>query len=412
AWGAAARTRGSAGSRRPPKSPSGGSPSPTQSTARPPLRWSSVVRCLATIHGRRRASGVTMVPSRTREVRCATAPSSTHGSYTSSRRSGIHTRWSQKNTASQPASSAVTASSIRVAVSVNGGRLAAVRMRRTVPRPPTPAVSRAGRAGAGKDVTRIGYVLSCEEFGPQDLVAQARAAEEAGFEALWISDHFHPWNDAQGHSPFVWSVIGALSQATRLPVTVAVTCPTVRIHPAIIAQAAATSAVLCDGRFVLGVGSGEALNEHVLGDVWPTTGVRLEMLEEAVHVIRTLWSGEFVTHRGRHYTVDGARIYTRPPQPPPIYVSGFGPKSIALAGRIGDGYITTKPQPDAVRAFRDGGGGDKPVQGAFKGCYAEREDEAVRVAHERWPNSALPGELAQVLPSPRHFEQAAQLVSP
>jgi G6PDH family F420-dependent oxidoreductase len=290
--------------------------------------------------------------------------------------------------------------------------LTAVRMPRTVPaRADTGGFARRPR-GNGNGVTRIGYVLSCEEFGPQDLVAQARAAEDAGFEALWISDHFHPWTDAQGQSPFVWSVIGALSQATRLPVTVAVTCPTVRIHPAIIAQAAATSAVLCEGRFVLGVGSGEALNEHILGDVWPTTDVRLEMLEEAVHVIRTLWSGEFVTHRGRHYTVDHARIYTRPPQPPPIYVSGFGPKSIALAARIGDGYITTKPHPDAVRAFRDGGGGDKPVQGAFKGCYAEHEDEAVRVAHERWPNSALPGELAQVLPSPRHFEQAAQLLSP
>ncbi len=144
----------------------------------------------------------------------------------------------------------------------------------------------------------IGYFLSCEQFGPQELVDQARRAEQAGFERLWISDHFHPWNDEQGQSPFVWGVIGALSQVTSLPVTTAVTCPTVRIHPAIIAQAAATAAVQLDGRFVLGVGSGEALNEHVLGDPWPSVGVRLEMLEEAVDVIRLLHQGDEVSHHG------------------------------------------------------------------------------------------------------------------
>ena len=138
---------------------------------------------------------------------------------------------------------------------------------------------------------RIGCFLSCEEFGPSELVEQARRAEAAGFHALWISDHYHPWNDEQGHSAFVWSVIGALSQATSLPVTTGVTCPTVRIHPAVIAQAAATSAVMLGGRFNLGVGSGEALNEHILGDRWPEAEVRLEMLEEAVEVIRTLWAG-------------------------------------------------------------------------------------------------------------------------
>jgi G6PDH family F420-dependent oxidoreductase len=138
---------------------------------------------------------------------------------------------------------------------------------------------------------RIGYFLSCEEYTPAELVEQAVAAERAGFEALWISDHFHPWNDEQGQSPFVWSVIGALSQATSLPVTTAVTCPTVRIHPAVIAQAAATASVMLDGRFVLGVGTGEALNEHVLGDVWPSYDVRMEMLEEAVALIRRLEAG-------------------------------------------------------------------------------------------------------------------------
>src|ERR671914_1661794 len=151
---------------------------------------------------------------------------------------------------------------------------------------------------------RIGYFLSCEEFGPLELVEQARLAQGAGIDRVWISDHYHPWNDRQGHSPFVWSVIGALATATPgLHVTTAVTCPTVRIHPAVIAQAAATSAVMLDGRFSFGIGSGEALNEHILGDGWPEAEVRQEMLEEAIEVMRGLWSGETVSHRGTHYSV-------------------------------------------------------------------------------------------------------------
>ena len=259
---------------------------------------------------------------------------------------------------------------------------------------------------------RIGYFLSSEEFGPADLLDQARRAQDAGFEALWISDHFHPWLDTQGHSPFVWSTIGALSQVCRLPVTTAVTCPTVRTHPAVVAQAAATSAVLHEGRFVLGVGTGEALNEHVLGDPWPSADVRLDMLEEAVDIMRMLWAGGFVDHRGEHYTLDTARLYTLPDEPPTVYLSGFGPKSIDLAARIGDGYICTKPDASMVNRFREKGGGDKPTAAGLKVCFAESEDEGVRIAHERWPNEGLPGELAQVLPSPKHFEQASSLVTP
>ena len=259
---------------------------------------------------------------------------------------------------------------------------------------------------------RIGYFLSSEEYRPDSLLDQARAAQAAGFEALWISDHYHPWNDQQGQSPFVWSMIGALSQVCDLPVTTAVTCPTVRIHPAVIAQAAATSAVLCQGRFVLGVGTGEALNEHIFGDPWPAADVRLEMLEEAIDVMRQLWRGGFVSHRGRHYTVENARIYTLPESPPPIYISGFGPKSIDLAARLGDGYVSTMPDADLVRRFRDNGGGDKPAQAGFKACFADSEDEAVRIAYQRWPNAGLPGELSQVLPSPKHFEQASTMVPP
>jgi G6PDH family F420-dependent oxidoreductase len=259
-------------------------------------------------------------------------------------------------------------------------------------------------------MTSIGYFLSCEESGPRELVRQAKWAEEAGFERLWISDHFHPWNGEQGNSPFVWSVIGALSEATSLPITTAVTCPTVRIHPAIIAQAAATAAVQCEGRFALGVGTGEALNEHIFGDAWPPAPIRLEMLEEAVEVIRALHTGEEVDHHGKHYTVENARLYTVPEQPVPIHVSAFGPKSAELASRIGDGFCSTKPDRELLDAYRQAGG-TGPAQGGFKVCHAPTEQQGVETALRLWPNEHLPGELAQVLPTPRHFEQASTLVT-
>jgi len=206
-------------------------------------------------------------------------------------------------------------------------------------------------------------------------------------------------------------VIGALSQITSLPVTTAVTCPTVRTHPAVIAQAAATSAVLLNGRFVLGLGSGEALNEHILGTVWPETDVRLRMLDEAVEIIRKLFTGDQISHYGEHYTVENARLYTRPGQPPPIYLSGFGPKAIELAGRIADGYIATAPNREWVEMFRTSGGGGKPAQGGIKVCWGSDEAAARKTVYRLWPNDALPGELAQVLPTPRHFEQATELVT-
>jgi G6PDH family F420-dependent oxidoreductase len=259
---------------------------------------------------------------------------------------------------------------------------------------------------------KIGYFLSSEEYTPAELVEQAKGAERAGFSALWISDHYHPWVDAQGQSAFVWSTIGALSQVCSLPITTAVTCPTVRIHPAVIAQAAATSAVLTNGRFRLGVGTGEALNEHIFGDAWPEADVRLEMLEEAVAVIRLLHEGGVKDHDGTYYTVENARIYTLPEGPVPIYVSGFGPKAATLAGRIGDGFCCTKPDAELVGTFRDSGGGSKPVQGGFKVCWGPDEQQAVQTAHRLWANEQLPGELAQILPTPAHFEQASSLVTP
>jgi G6PDH family F420-dependent oxidoreductase len=259
---------------------------------------------------------------------------------------------------------------------------------------------------------KIGCFLSSEEWGPRDLVDQAKKAERAGFEGLWISDHYHPWNDEQGHSPFVWSTIGAIAEATEdMKLTTAVTCPTIRIHPAIIAQAAATSAVLLEGRFCLGLGSGEALNEHILGDRWPAADERLEMLEEAVEVIRTLWQGGVQDHRGRHYRLEHARVYDLPDQPPPIVISGFGSKSVELAARIGDGYCTVGPDRDAVKQFRAKAEAGKLVQGGLKVCWGEDETRARKLAHRLWPNDGLPGELAQILPTPEHFEQASTLVT-
>jgi G6PDH family F420-dependent oxidoreductase len=185
----------------------------------------------------------------------------------------------------------------------------------------------------------------------------------------------------------------------------------VRIHPAIVAQAAATVAALMPGRFSLGVGSGEALNEQILGDDWPEADVRLEMLEEAIELIRALWTGEVVSHEGRHYRTRHARLYTRPEEPPPVLVSGFGPKSVDLAGRVGDGYVTTMPDTALIDGFRAAGGTGKPVQAGTKVCYGPDEAEARRTAHRLWPNEVLPGELPQVLPTPEHFEQASELVT-
>jgi G6PDH family F420-dependent oxidoreductase len=238
---------------------------------------------------------------------------------------------------------------------------------------------------------KIGYFLSCDEHGPRELVRQARMAEEAGFSDLWISDHYHPWIDAQGHSPFVWSVIGALAEATEhATVTTAVTCPTVRIHPAVIAQAAATSAVLLERRFRLGVGSGEALNEHILGDPWPSANVRLEMLEEAIEVIRTLWTGAQLEHTGRHYRVENAQLYTRPDEPPSILVSGFGPKAVDLAARVGDGYCITMPDPDLIDRFRS----------LARATSASRPGRRSATAPTATPPSPPPIAYGPTMPSP------------
>jgi coenzyme F420-dependent glucose-6-phosphate dehydrogenase len=258
----------------------------------------------------------------------------------------------------------------------------------------------------------IGYTLSSEEFGPTELVRFARQAEDTGFSFALISDHFHPWIDAQGESPFVWSVIGGVSQATeRLRLGTGVTCPLIRIHPGIVAQAAATSAAMMQGRFFLGVGTGENLNEHIFGDRWPPAAERQRMLEEAVACIRELWKGEETSFRGDYYTVENARIYTMPQEPPPLYVAAAGEKAAELAGRISDGVISVAPNEGVVKAFRRAGGEGKPVYGQLHVCYAKTEEEARKTALSQWPNTSIKGESGQELPLPRHFEQLAEMVS-
>jgi G6PDH family F420-dependent oxidoreductase len=258
----------------------------------------------------------------------------------------------------------------------------------------------------------IGYALSSEEHRPGDLVRFAVAAEGAGFRFALISDHFHPWTDAQGQSPFVWAVLGGIARATEhLRVGTGVTCPTVRIHPAIVAQAAATVAAMMPGRFFLGVGSGENLNEHILGDNWPPARIRQQMLEEAVAVIRELWTGELVTHDGDWYTVHTARLYTVPEQAPPIMVAAGGAEAASLAGRIGDGLISTAPAAEIVEAYRRAGG-DGPRYAQITACWAPEERQAIETAHRQWVNAAIPGELGQELPLPAHFEQAGKNVRP
>ncbi|MCW2777949.1 MAG: putative dehydrogenase, partial [Frankiales bacterium] len=260
-------------------------------------------------------------------------------------------------------------------------------------------------------MTTFGYFLSSEEQAPRALVENAVRAEAAGFETLWISDHYHPWLDAQGQAPFVWSVLGAIAARTeRVRCYTAVTCPTVRIHPAVLAQAAATTQVLFEGRFGLGVGTGEALNEHVFGDAWPTAEVRMEMLEEAVDVMRQLWAGDVVRHRGTHYTVDTARLYSVPEQPVPVLVSGFGPKATELAAKIGDGYMNVEPAAELVELYRSKGG-TGPTHAGVKVCWSDDVARARETVHRLWPHQAVPGEHMQVLTSPQHFAQVSSVVT-
>jgi coenzyme F420-dependent glucose-6-phosphate dehydrogenase len=235
-------------------------------------------------------------------------------------------------------------------------------------------------------MTDIGYKLSSEEHSAPDLVRYARRAEETGFAFAAISDHFHPWVGRQGQSPFAWSVLGAIAQA-------------------------ATAAPLLPDRFFLGLGTGENLNEHILGDRWPSVAERRAMLEEAILIIRRLWEGKMTKELGPYFTIVDARLYSLPAEPPPLYVAASGERSAEMAGRLGDGLIGLQPDPSLIAAFDRAAGSGKPHYAEVQVCWALDDDGARRTATEWWPNAATPGELVADLPLPRHFEQDASRTS-
>jgi coenzyme F420-dependent glucose-6-phosphate dehydrogenase len=260
-------------------------------------------------------------------------------------------------------------------------------------------------------MTAFGFTLSSEESGPARLVELAGEAEDAGFDFLTISDHFHPWVDRQGHSPFVWSTLGGVSTSTStIAFGTGVTCPILRIHPAIVAQAAATTSALSGGRFFLGVGTGELLNEHVTGLRWPVIEERRAMLLEAIEVMRALWTGEAVDFHGEHFTVENARIYDPPSGALPVIMAAAGPATATRAADVADGLWVTSPDREVIAAYRDAGGAGH-VYGQVTVCVGADAAEQRKVALEWWPTAGLPGQLSQELPSPPLFEQAASLVT-
>jgi coenzyme F420-dependent glucose-6-phosphate dehydrogenase len=257
----------------------------------------------------------------------------------------------------------------------------------------------------------LGYALSSEEHGPLALVANAQLAEDAGFDFAMISDHYHPWTERQGQSPFVWSVLGAIAVRTRkLRVGTGVTCPIQRLHPAIVAQAAATTAAMFGDRFFLGLGAGENLNAHVAGERWPRVAERHDRLREAIHVIRTLWSGETVSIDGDHFRVDESRVYTLPAKKPAIYVAGTGEASAKLAAEAGDGFIGVAPDGELVRRFRRRGRRKQAI-GQVTVCYARSEKAARATVREWWPQGALSGDLSWELKTPALVEAACRTLS-
>jgi G6PDH family F420-dependent oxidoreductase len=255
----------------------------------------------------------------------------------------------------------------------------------------------------------IGFHLSSEEHGPGELIEVGQLAERLGFDSCSISDHFHPWGERQGHSPFVWSVLGGLRATTDLELGPLVTCPILRTHPAIIAHAASTMATMRPDKFFLGVGTGERLNEHVVGEHWPSVSRRLAMLEEAIVIMRELWSGELVSHHGEFFTVENARLFDVPDEPPPIYVAASGPRSLRVAADHGDGLVLLSPDRDLIAEFRERDA-DRPIVGMQHVCVADSKEDATRTVRHWWPTTGLPSALNAELPLPEHFVAAGESV--
>jgi len=259
-------------------------------------------------------------------------------------------------------------------------------------------------------MTTFGYTLFSELNGPRELLVQAETAEAAGFDFAVISDHFHPWLDSHTDSPFAWTVLGAVAARTeRIRLATLVTCPTIRYHPAIIAQAAATVAVLSGGRFTLAVGAGEKLNEHVVGRGWPPVDIRQEMLAEAVEAMRELWQGGWVTYRGKHITVEDARLYTLPDQPPEVLIAGSGPEAMSLAATAGDGLVPTEPDAELISAFARDGGAGKRTLGQVALSYDTDEAKARQHAM-RFKFGVSGWKVMSELPNPVNFEAATSTV--
>jgi G6PDH family F420-dependent oxidoreductase len=262
-------------------------------------------------------------------------------------------------------------------------------------------------------MTLIGYTMMCEQAGPKQLVRDVVLAEEAGFDFAVISDHYFPWLDAQGHAPYAWSVLGAAAQAThRIPLMTYVTCPVRRYHPAVVAQKAATMQLLSDGRFTLGLGAGENLNEHIVGGGWPIAAVRHEMLEEAVEIIRALWSGGTVTYRGKHFDVESAKVWDLPDTVPPIGIAVSGPSSCRLAGRHADAMIAVEPKAELGRMFDEAGGSAKPRVGQIAVSYDPDRDVAVKRAMDQFRWFTGGWRVNAELPLPASFDQASRTVRP
>ncbi|MFF1379776.1 LLM class F420-dependent oxidoreductase [Streptomyces sp. NPDC058308] len=261
-------------------------------------------------------------------------------------------------------------------------------------------------------MVQIGYTMMTEQTGPRALVDDLVAAEKAGFDFSVTSDHYFPWLDSQGHSPYAWSVLGAAAQATsRIPLMTYVTCPTTRYHPAVVAQKAATMQLLSEGRFRLGLGSGENLNEHVIGGGWPSARVRLDMFEEAVGIIKALFTGKNINHEGTHFDVANARLWDLPDELPPIGIAVSGERSCALAGKYADLVIATEPKADLVESFERHGGAGKPRVGQLPVCYDTDKDAAIARAHDqfRWSVGGWP--VNSELPGPAAFAGATQYVT-